>query len=288
MLPKLTALFEKHTMPHTVHTTAAPMDAYRMAAAACPSDGIIGIGGDGTMQEIAAGMATSAQRPPLGIMPCGSGNDFIFTLNGKGKINPDALLDGFFAGVRQNKTRAVDLIKVGDTACLNIANMGIDAQIVQNAIAYKKRFGQHAYLAATYKTIAKYKNIPLTVQVNGQAFEGLFTLLAACNGQYYGGGMRIAPGAVVDDGKITLCLADGMSRPRIMIMFPSLLAQWHTRLKEVRFIECERFTLHWQGEQTLCLDGNLYPFTSPLTFEIMPKALELFVGDVRKTDVVAD
>jgi diacylglycerol kinase family enzyme len=88
--------------------------------------------------------------------------------------------------------------------------------------------------------------------------------------------MRISPDADVEDGKITLCLVNGMSRIKTMLIFPSLLLQIHRRLKAVWYVSCESFTVRWHGEETLCMDGNLYRRTSPVTFEVMPGALALF------------
>jgi YegS/Rv2252/BmrU family lipid kinase len=285
LLPRLRELFEIHEIPCEIGETTASMDAYRMAERACKqgSEGIIGIGGDGTIQEIAAGMAKASEGQaviptPLGIMPCGSGNDFALTIAGKKKMEGAYAVKAFFNGIKDKKTRKIDLIRAGDMAYINIANMGLDARIVQNAAKYKKTFGQHAYLAAVYKSIVQHRNLRLTIEVNGETLEGSYTLVAACNGQYYGGGMRIAPGARVDDGKITLCLVEGMSRPKTMIIFPSLLLQVHTRLKEIRFIECERFTLRWEGTETLCMDGNLYDKHGSVTFEVKPGALRLFIA----------
>jgi YegS/Rv2252/BmrU family lipid kinase len=283
LLPKLLELMEIHGMPCEVCRTARAMDAFRMAQAACEAEsrGIIGIGGDGTIQEITAGMAQAAQGQaliptPLGVMPCGSGNDFALTIQGKKKADSHYAVKAFFHGIKENRTRKIDLIKADGMAYINIANMGLDARIVQNAAGLKKTFGRYAYLAAVYKSIAQHSNMGLAIEVNGERLEGAYTLLAACNGQYYGGGMRIAPAARVDDGKITLCLVGGLSRPKTMVLFPSLLLQAHTRLKAVRFIPCERFTLHYEGAQALCMDGNLYEKKGPVTFEVMPRALKLF------------
>jgi YegS/Rv2252/BmrU family lipid kinase len=284
VLPKLTQFFKANGIPFEWVQTNAPMDAYTQAQAICQqgSDGIIGVGGDGTIQEIVAGMAAVFKDTipiPLGIMACGSGNDFMFSVMGEKRANIRQIeknIKSLSNGILNKETRRVDLIKAGDRAYINIANIGLDARIVKNAINYKKRFGGYAYYAAVYKSIAEHKNLKLSVEVNGELIEDTFTLIAVCNGQYYGGGMRIAPPAKIDDGKITLCLINGMSRLKAMALFPSILLEKHTSLSVVRFIHCSTCTLHWQGEETLCMDGNLYPLKGPVVFEIKPGALNLF------------
>ena len=275
-LPLLTRLFDAHSLPYEVVVTQSMMDAYTKAKAICETDGttgIIGIGGDGTIQEIAAGMyaASPGKVPvPLGIFPGGSGNDFVMTLaGGKGKAlakyknkNAQASAEDFFTAIRTGRTTCVDLITANGMAFMNIGNVGLDARVVRNAVALKQRFGRYAYLAAVYQSIARHTNMPLTVEIDGKTLEGEYTLVAACNGQYYGGGLHICPSASLTDGKITLCLVKAMSRPKTMTIFPSLMIGRHHRLKAISFIECEeaRITLK-RGAESLSLDGNLYEVT---------------------------
>jgi YegS/Rv2252/BmrU family lipid kinase len=293
-LPFLTKIFDENKIPYATFTTDSVMDGYEKAKDICEnadSLGLIGVGGDGTFQEIAAGMADACGENggkipvPLGIFPAGSGNDFIMTLEGGKKAalskygkNPEENAHEFFKTLTRGKTRAIDIITANGAAYLNIGNIGLDARIVQNAGIFKKKYGRQAYLAAVYKSIARHKNLPLVIEANGEKWEGEYTLVAVCNGQYYGGGMRIAPMAGLDDGKITLCLVEGISRPKTMILFPSLMIEKHVHLKQVKFIECESVRISLQnGAETLCLDGNLYPNTTQIEFKIHPKALDVFV-----------
>jgi len=314
-LPLLTRLFDAQKVPYEVHVTQSAMDAYEKARDVCIAgcDGIIGIGGDGTLQEIVAGMADASRGAvtvPLGIFPGGSGNDFVMTLAG-GKTqalarykqqNEDASIADFFTAVTTGRTVLVDLIKANGMAYLNIGNIGLDARVVRNAIAYKQRFGRYAYVAAVYKSIARHTNMPLTVEIDGVKHEGEYTLVAVCNGQYYGGGLHISPKARLDDGKITLCLVKALSRPKTMLIFPSLMVNRHERLKAVSFHECEEVKLTLQGGvECLSLDGNLYEvvggangfsteekkFVSPynlpgaekgeMHFKVMPRAINIFL-----------
>jgi len=290
-LPFLTRLFDANNLAYEVQITESIMDAYNRAAAICKagSDGIIGIGGDGTIQEIVAGMASIYEGPvpiPLGIFPGGSGNDFVMTLAGNKakalarykKKNEEAMGEDFITAVKQNRTTPVDIIKADGMAYLNIGNIGLDARVVKNAIAYKQRFGRYAYVAAVYKSIARHTNMALAITIDGVKQEGEYTLVAVCNGQYYGGGLHIATEARLDDGKITLCLVKAMSRPKTMTIFPSLMMGQHHRLKTVSFCECEdvRITLK-SGVECLSLDGNLQDVEGEIHFTISPKAIRIYI-----------
>ena len=226
-------------------------------------------------------------------MPCGSGNDFALTFksdkSGK-KIDTKARINACVESIITNNIKFIDLIKIevntikrcdadysfSETTCINIANIGLDARIVQNAAAYKKTFGSRAYLAAVYKSIAEHKNIRLKITADGVSYEGLYTLAAVCNGQYYGGGMRIAPNAEPDDGQMTVCLIDAISRPKIMALFPSILIEKHTRLKFIHYINCKSLVIEAIDGEVLCVDGNLYNCAGTVTFNIMPRALRVF------------
>jgi len=292
-LQTLVALLDNNGIPYKVLNTTAPFDGYEKAKHACQngSSGIIAIGGDGTIQEIVAGMVAAhvGQTPlqtPLGIIPCGSGNDFALSLYGKetsylskyseaaNKQAAEAVLNA----ITHCHIRNIDILKANDTAYLNIGNFGLDARIVKNATPLKKKFGQHAYYAAIYKSIAQHTNIPLRIKIDNQLIEGYYTLVAVCNGQYYGGGIHIAPPAELDSGHITVCLIEALSRPKCMVLFPSLLFSLHTHLKEVRFLHCKSLSITIPERETLCLDGNLYEKSGTISFEIMPRALKVFLS----------
>ena len=308
-LPLLSRLFDAKNLPHKILVTDCVMDAYQKAKAACNegSQGIIGIGGDGTIQEIVAGMAAASNGPiaiPLGIFPGGSGNDFVMTLAGGKKEalkrykkrNHEASATAFVEAVAANSTTPVDLIKVGGMAYLNIGNIGLDAHVVKNAIAHKQSFGRYAYIAAVYQSIARHRNMPLTIELDGVVQEGAYTLVAVCNGQYYGGGLHLAPDARLDDGKITVCMVKAMSRPRTMVIFPYLMLGRHHRLRAVSFHKCTDIKIRLKsGIEYLSLDGNLYgisggnehQYVSPhqlegadkgeMHFTVIPQAINIFV-----------
>jgi len=271
-VPLLTRLFDAHAMPYTVHETTCAMDAYRQAHTICKngSAGIVGIGGDGTLQEIVAGMAAAFDGIvpiPLGIYPGGSGNDFVMTLVGSKKKalarykkkNEQAAAQDFFAAITSNRTVAIDLITVCGMAYLNIGNIGLDARVVRNAIAYKQRFGRYAYVAAVYKSIAQHTNMPLEIEIDGEILKGEYTLVAVCNGQYYGGGLHICPDAQLSDGKMTICLVEKLSKPKTMLIFPSLMMGQHHRLKAVKFHTGKNVSIRLQsGVECISLDGNLH------------------------------
>ena len=269
---------------NTVFTTGANCG-YNLAKDLCMAknlgtSGIIGIGGDGTIQEIAAGMADAyplgEKIPiPLCIWPAGSGNDFILSVS---KKSPKKAAESFARNLISGNSKAVDIITANNRAYLNIGNVGLDAWIVRNAEAKKKEYGNRAYLAAVYKSIVSYKPINLIIEANDTVIEGAFTLVAVCNGGYYGGGLHISPTAKIDDGRITLCVARYMSKIKTMTIFPTLLIKKHMYLKAVSFHECESVKITFLDDGgVLCLDGNLSPTAGTIEFKIYQQVLDIIV-----------
>ena len=242
--------------------------------------GIIGIGGDGTIQEIVAGMTESfglsKKIPiPLCICPAGSGNDFVMSVSKKYKKQSENV---FFENIMSNNTKPVDIITANNKAYLNISNVGLDAWIVKNAANLKQKYGSRAYLAAVFKSIISYKPINLNIEIDGKLLSGLFTLVAVCNGQYYGGGLNITPTAKIDDGKITVCVVNYMSKLKTMAIFPSLMIKKHIYLKAVSFHECTSLKITFLDDAAvLCLDGNLYPAKGTIEYKIAKAALDIIV-----------
>ena len=303
-LPVLTSLFDAKNIPYEVHITTAVMDGYNKTLKFCKRHpdckGIIGIGGDGTMQEIAAGMVDAFPESrqgkkipiPLGILPFSSGNDFLLTLEGgkdkaydKYKKAPEIVIQNFFETLMKGHLRTVDVITAGDRAFLNIGHVGLDAKIAHSAELLKEKHAENAYKIAAFKGVLGYESIRLaieTTEINSKTtMEGSYTLAAICNGQYYGGGMRITPTAQIDNGKITLCLMKHMSRLKFFFTLINIISEKHERMKKISFISCGALKLT-VPPTIICLDGNIYPIEGDVEFKVLPGVLDVFSDSLKE------
>ena len=256
---------------------------------------VVCVGGDGTIQQY-AGLA-AGRDVPFGVIPAGSGNDFLYSLQeavdraghayaaapddlsytGKFPSFEEKVL--FFTDkVLKGNTAPVDAVAVNGTHyILNIAGMGIDIEVLKDALPLKRFFGGGAYLLSLMKNAATYRPEEITLTVDGNTEKDKYLLLAICNGAYYGGHMRVAPPAAIDDGFITLCKVRKMPRLKLMALFPSVKPGRHVRFKEVSFTDCLSVKLEFEGTRTINLDGNLPEFESPLTFELLRGAVRFIV-----------
>ena len=201
---------------------------------------IYAVGGDGTVNEVLCGMAGSDNT--LCVLPEGSGNDFVRTLYDhvpKSKRNAKHLL----SDPETLKPRTIDYGKVNEKAFVNIASVGFDAEVVRNSERFKNNpiLRRISYILAIFYTIFHYRGTDLEGEIDGV---------------YYGGGVPIAPGADLSDGKFDTYLIDDVTPLTFLCILPLLSFGWHTKVKYVHHFRAERITL--KGENlTLNLDGEL-------------------------------
>lgn len=193
---------------------------------------IIACGGDGTIHELANGLALS--KTPLLCLPMGTGNDFCKKIYGKGvKYKKIAEDFGLISGKVNFEIRPTDLISVNDFWCINVMSIGFDTLVetVGKKINDKLHFlGSFCYklgiLVCLFKDKAFSMNISAKAKSKKQADSDEisadnFTLFAICNASYYGGGFYPAPDAKLNDGILDVVVADAMSGFNIIKLAPS-------------------------------------------------------------------
>ena len=279
-VPLIEKIMLEHNAGYSLVYTNAPGDFPRISSLIDlnGAEALVCVGGDGTVQEY-AGMAVG-RGIKFGVIPAGSGNDLLYSLPG-GERNFSAFEEKIIFHTRKiikGDVMPVDAVSVsGGKYFFNIAGTGIDIQVLKDALPLKKIFGGASYFISLIKNAVTYKTGPMTLTVDGVSETDRFLLLAVCNGAYYGGHMRIAPPASVNDGFITLCKVRKMPRLKLMTMFPRVRSGGHASLEEVSFVNCKSVKLEFEGRKTINLDGNLVECESPLSFEIVKDAVRFIV-----------
>jgi len=239
-------------------------------AATHPDCEIYSVGGDGTFLEAVNGVKDTGA--PVCFLPMGSGNDFIRSVSTANDF--DSVLKGL-----ENPTRKVLDLGLIDGGCFaNIASVGFDAEIVKNAQKFKDIpvLRKFSYILSIFYTLFTYKGIPLKMTVDGKVIEGDFLLVAVANGQYYGGGIKIAPTAVVDDGLFDVIYAPAMSRLEVLTILPGLLNGSHLNHKKVVRIQAKNVTIESDTEFLRNTDGDLKP-TTRTDISIKPNGLTIIL-----------
>ena len=237
--------------------------------------GIVSIGGDGTALETARGL--DGHRVPLGVIPAGTGNDFIKTAG----LPQDPLQ--VWEIILQGRHQSVDAASINGKLFLNACGTGFDVRVLDCAEAYKKRYqGLTPYLMGLIRAIASYEPVHIRCTADGQTFERDVLVCAVCNGGVIGGGIPICPRADMQDGKLDLVLVENVPRASIPRYLPGLL-----RGKVLGF----GITSHQLVEKVEILspgmrlqtDGEIQPMDRA-EIEIRPAQLELFLpqGGIKK------
>lgn len=279
MQQALAGRVELHLLKTTCRGEAVEL-AKQAAATGC--DGVVAIGGDGTVHEVANGLLTigAADRPPLGVIPAGSGNDFALALGIEKDLprNAEVLVRG--------EVRAVDAALV-ETASgrqrYAINNLGALLEGEINLASHELTWprGSGLYLRAALQTLMRQPAVArLELTVDGELLNRESAILSISNGCRSGGRFYLMPDAKIDDGRFDYLIAKPASRLRML---------WEI----YRSLQRERPRSSWaeQGEFTTLTVRSDVPFAAhvdgepwlwpkeqerELKLSVLPRVLQVF------------
>jgi diacylglycerol kinase (ATP) len=253
----------------TPQVTTGPADATRLTAAALEArtELIIIHGGDGTVNEamqVLAGTST-----PLGVWPGGTSNVLARELDLPGGI--DLLADVFAAG----RTRRVSVGRAGERYFLLMAGVGLDADVVRAVHPGLKRLtGEGAYWMAGLRQLTDWHPVHFLLETDAGQHSATFAVVA--NAASYGGGLRFAPEARMDDDLLDVCLFDATQRHRFARYLAAAFTGSHLGMPGVTYLKTRRVVVHGDASRFVQVDGELLG-PLPVTFECVPDALSLVV-----------
>lgn len=245
--------------------TTAPLEATDMTrdVAEAGYDVVVGVGGDGTLQEIAAGLPAKAM---LGMIPAGTGNDFSHNLDIP--KDPAQALDLLL----QSKPLRVDRCRVNGHPFLNVAGVGFDAKVAKQVKENPTRGkGTLPYLVAVFRQMAVHRNTPVTIYLDGEPMDATVLFVAVGNGAYLGGGMHICPQARLDDGLLDVCIAGDLGRIESLVNLAKIFRGTHIHHPKVTYLRARHVRI--EGDDLLYqADGEPLGY-APVEFEIEPGSL---------------
>ncbi len=228
---------------------------------------VVAAGGDGTVCEVVEGLHR-ADGGSLGILPLGTGNDTARTLG----LPVDLAVAA--RTVLEGHSREVDLITVNDRVVLNAIGIGLLGDINLRATHFKVLKGILAYVSAALASLFSYH--PPQIELNTPNFEyrGGMTILAVHNGPTTGGGFRLTPAAVPDDGLLDACLVRGMPRlsrvPRLVAALRGTLGRMDGSFE----LQAPSLRLAFDEPLPAHLDGNAVVLQPPTVhMRVLPRAL---------------
>lgn len=259
-----------------VRFTEGPGHARTLAqAAAMGSDLIIAAGGDGTLNEVLNGIASSPEglrRCRLGVLPVGTGNDFARTL---GIETPDAALDALVAG----RERPIDLVQLDQRVFLNASAGGFTAETSSHVTSdLKQAVGKLAYLIGGVRALLEYEPVRARVEGAGRVLDADLQLFAVCNGAYIGGGHQLAPTAVPDDGQMEVCLVRASSSLDFLSLLPQLSSGDHVDDEDVAYFRATDLTISFARSIKINTDGEVLEATA-CHYRMRPGAVRMVAPD---------
>jgi len=275
LLPEVTAYLKEKQLDADICLTERMGHAVDLAAEADLSqyDAIIASGGDGTQFEVLNGYFKnpSKQKPPIGLIPNGTGNAFMKELK-LVKSDWKRAIDI----IAQNKPKALDIGRFTSQGesyyFLNIVGVGFVTKVAQAAIPLKW-MGNAAYTIATLLKLINLKSQPTKIEVDGKLLERDAVFVMVANSTFTGTSFFIAPKAKLDDGLLDIVLLNKISRLRLLKLFTSIYDGSHINYPEVEYIQAKKIKITEQRPSKLIPDGEILGQT-PVELECLPAAIQ--------------
>jgi diacylglycerol kinase (ATP) len=270
---KIDELCKSRSIDYHLEFTTRPNQATEIAARACSNfEGIVAVGGDGTINEVVNGII--GKKVKLGIIPTGSGNDYVKILN-----IPLSPLEAFNSLMRL-KTRIVDAGQAGDVYFANGLGIGFDAWVVINSKNVNWLRGSAIYFYSVLRTMLSYKSPWMRLTYNNTVREDKMFMITVGNGVSLGGGFKLTPYAMLDDGLFDLNIVRDLTRIEIVQNLVGVYSGKHVNMPQVTTGRTSEILIESDQDLAAHVDGELIKkSTRTLQVKILPKILEVIVPD---------
>jgi YegS/Rv2252/BmrU family lipid kinase len=231
---------------------------------------IVAAGGDGTIHEVANGLAGSDAT--LGLLPMGTMNVFASELG-----LPVADLGRCWDIIRHDHTRVIDLPAANNEHFVQLAGVGLDAQVVQEtSTAFKRSFGPLSYLISAAQIAMRTPPRLIIESDDAVAGEGSFVLVG--NGRHYGGRLPFFKQALIDDGRLDVLVFKQIGYLEIIRYMQDVLFSSRISSPDVEYFQTDYLRVTSDGDVPVELDGELAG-NCPIEFSVGPQKLRVLTGD---------
>lgn len=233
-------------------------------------EAVVVVGGDGMVNLGIQAVATTPVG--LGIVPSGTGND-VARYVGLSRKDPLAAADRIVARLATGERRTLDLARVGGRYYVTVMAAGFDAVVNERANRMTWPRGQMRYNLATLAELRTFTPLPYTLDLDGVSRRLEAMLVAVGNGPSFGGGLRIAEGAELDDGLLDVVVIKPMSKVELVRTYPKLFKGTHTSHPQYERHRVRTVTIAGPGIVGYADGERFGPL--PLTIVSVPAALEV-------------
>jgi len=273
LMPRIERNFKEAGADFDVYVTRAHKDAIEASARAAEEgfNIIVAVGGDGTVNEVLNGIART--DAVLAAVHGGKGNDFATA------VNMPRNLDAACSALLQANTKDIDLGKVLERYFINSVGVGFDAAVALRANQGNGPFtGVSAYVYNFLRMLSAYKPVEMEIDLGNGPVISTPLLVAVGIGKAYGGGMKIVPDAIQDDGLFDVCVMDVMNRLSLVYHFPKVFSGTLKNLEQASMYRTSAVKLSLSAPRPLHLEGEIL-FGDELHFTLKPKAMKVLWND---------
>jgi diacylglycerol kinase (ATP) len=240
---------------------------------------VIVAGGDGSIGDAANGILqavppTGGQTVPLGIIPMGSANDLVYSLQLPTNLREAASV------IAAGNTRAMDLGKLNGRYFVNNSAGCLEPYVTVKHEKIHRIKGIARYLVAAVQAILDKPEWQGTIQWDGEGYSGKLSLFSVGNGRRTGG-FFMTPHADLFDGKLTLAFGHRASRLGLFLALPRAFNEEkgnYVELEGMREVHATRISIHLDQPSPAHTDGELLPvWIQDFEYEILPKCLNILV-----------
>ncbi len=274
LIPEIETYFAAHPQEeYEIHVTTHAGEAteYAKRITAEGHVRVYACGGDGTVFEVVNGIA-EAPNAELACVPCGSGNDFL-------RFMPHNELFRDLPSIIGGTAYKMDLMRCNDQYSLNMCSMGMDANVADRMVKYKRLplvSGPMAYNIAVARTffgkLGQKLRIVMETENGTVEREGSYLFALAANGQYYGGGYHGSPLSKADDGLLDFVLVRTISHLKVLAFLGKYKRGEHLDLSCCEMLRGTKMQVFSEKPAVVTADGECYS-TTDVTFEILPQAI---------------
>lgn len=226
------------------------------------------LSGDGLLGAIGGAMAGA--ETPLGIVPCGRGNDLARVLGIPS--DPEEAIETVLGG----SVRRIDVGEANGKRFLGIVSVGFDSECNRVANEVRLLRSNLVYLYSLLRTLGGWKPARFTIRVDEERMRISGYSVSVANNSTFGGGMRIAPQAELDDGEFDIVIVGDVGKLRFIGNLPKVFKGTHVDQDEVRVFRAQHLELSASRPFPVYADGE-HLTDLPVSLRVLPRALSVLV-----------
>lgn len=226
----------------------------------------IAVGGDGTVNSLASNLVNTDRI--LGVLPYGSGNGFAREMGFRRNIRSLA------KDIKRKEFFGIDVLRINDSACVNVAGVGIDSFVAHSFNTRRKR-GLWNYGITALKIVSKLKPFKASVKINNNLIEDQFYMVSVANTRQFGNDAFLAPQARPDDGKFNVILLKPFPKFLLPLFLVRLLGGTLKESAYVKYFESASPGVIYTSETRFHIDGEPLNLKGEIKVDILKNALRV-------------